>query len=115
MKQKQTLQTMVKKYGKLEGAESDIEKAKQELTELNAQIPEPDNPEDTQIGRAIIRQQERRDRDRPRNSQQSPVLKTKSCYGRFRFRSKCGRNHGKLWRRKLQSQEMRKAHITMLN
>lgn len=74
---KQTLQSMVKKYGKLEGAESDIEKAKQELTELNAQIPEPDNPESTQIGRAIIRQQERRERDRPRNTEQSPVLKPK--------------------------------------
>ena len=75
---KRTLQFMVKKYGKLNDAQSHIEKAKEELTELNAEIPQPDNPEDTQIGRAMLRQQERRERDRPRNVERSPVVKSKA-------------------------------------
>ncbi len=63
---KRTLQFTVKKYGSLDAAKSHIDKAKEELTELNASIPEPENPEDTQIGRALKRQQERREMDRPR-------------------------------------------------
>ncbi len=73
---KRTLQFMVKKYGSLDDAKSHIEKAKEELTELNAEIPKPENPEDTQIGRAMIRQQERRERDRPRDVERSPVMKS---------------------------------------
>ena len=73
---KRTLQFMVKKYGSLDDAKSHIEKAKEELTELNAEIPQPENPEDTQIGRAMIRQQERRERDRPRDVERSPVMKS---------------------------------------
>ena len=63
---KRTLQFTVKKYGSLDAAKSHIDKAKEELTELNASIPEPENPEDTQIGRALKRQEERREMDRPR-------------------------------------------------
>ncbi len=74
---KRTLQFMVKKYGRLDDAQTQIEKAKTELAELNAEIPKPENPEDTQIGRAMIRQQERKERDRPRNVERSPVVKSK--------------------------------------
>ena len=72
---KRTLQSMVKRYGKLEGAESHIEKAKQELTELNAEIPKPDDPKQSQFGRALARQEARRERDRPRNVERSPIVK----------------------------------------
>ncbi len=72
---KRTLQSMVKRYGKLEGAESHIEKAKEELTELNAEIPKPDDPKQTQFGRALERQEARRERDRPRNVERSPIVK----------------------------------------
>lgn len=75
---KRTLQFMVKKYGKNDDAQSHIEKAKEELIELNAEIPKPENPEDTQIGRAMLRQQERRERDRPRDVERSPVVKNKA-------------------------------------
>ena len=75
---KRTLQFMVRKYGRLDDAQLQIEKAKTELAELNAEIPKPENPEDTQLGRAMIRQQERRERDRPRNVEKSPVVKSKA-------------------------------------
>ncbi len=74
---KRTLQYTVKKYGRIDAAQSHIEKAKEELTELNASIPKPDNPEDTQIGRAIARQEARRERDRPRGVEKSPIVKSK--------------------------------------
>lgn len=73
---KRTYQFMVKKYGKLDSAQSQIEKAKEELNKLNAAIPEPDNPEDTQIGRAMKRQEERRERDRPQGAEISPAMKS---------------------------------------
>ncbi|MCE2414798.1 tetratricopeptide repeat protein [Candidatus Poribacteria bacterium] len=63
---KRTYQSLVKRYGKVEGAEEEIEKAKQELTDLNARIPEPDDPLATQLGRAYAQQEARRERDRPR-------------------------------------------------
>lgn len=63
---KRTYQSLVKRYGKVEGTEEEIEKAKQELTALNASIPEPDDPLATQAGRAYARQQATRERDRPR-------------------------------------------------
>lgn len=74
---KRTLQFMVRKYGKVDGAESHIEKAKEELNELNARIPEPENPEETQLGRALARQQARRERDRPKDVELSPIMKSK--------------------------------------
>ena len=63
---KRTYQSLVKRYGKVEGAEEEIEKAKQELTDLKARIPEPDDPLATQLGRAYARQEATRERDRPR-------------------------------------------------
>ena len=63
---KRTYQSLVKRYGKVEGAEAEIEKAKQELTDLKASIPEPDDPLATQLGRAYAQQEARRERDRPR-------------------------------------------------
>ena len=63
---KRTYQSLVKRYGKVEGAEEEIEKAKQELTDLNARIPEPDDPLATQLGRAYAQQEATRERDRPR-------------------------------------------------
>ena len=73
---KRTYQYMVKKYGKLDSAQSQIEKAKEELNELNAPIPEPENPENTQIGRAMKRQEERRERDRPQGSEKSRAVQS---------------------------------------
>ena len=63
---KRTYQSLVKRYGKVEGAEAEIEKAKQELTDLKARIPEPDDPLATQLGRAYAQQEATRERDRPR-------------------------------------------------
>lgn len=63
---KRTYQSLVKKYGKVEGTEEEIEKAKQELTALKASIPEPDDPLATQYGRALAQQEATRERDRPR-------------------------------------------------
>ena len=74
---KRTLQFTVRKYGNVKGLESHIEKAKTELTELDANIPEPEKREDTQIGRAMKRQQERRERNRPVGVEKSPIVKSK--------------------------------------
>lgn len=63
---KRTYQSLVKRYGKIAGTEEEIQKAKEELTALNASIPEPDDPLATQAGRALARQQATRERDRPR-------------------------------------------------
>lgn len=63
---KRTNQLLVKRYGKVEGAEEAVEKAKQTLKELNASIPEPDDPLATQQSRALARQEARREMDRPR-------------------------------------------------
>lgn len=63
---KRTYQSLVKRYGKVEGTEKEIERAKQELTALGASIPAPDDPLATQYGRALAQQEARRERDRPR-------------------------------------------------
>ena len=63
---KRTYQSLVKKYGKVEGAEKEIEIAKQELTDLKASIPKPDDPLATQIDRAYAQREARRELDRPR-------------------------------------------------
>ena len=72
---KRTNQMLVKRYGKVEGAEDAVEKAKQELKDLNATIPEPDNPLATQQGRALAQFEARRERDRPRGGvERSPAM-----------------------------------------
>ena len=63
---KRTYQTLVKRYGKVEGAEKEIEKAKAELTDLKASIPEPDDPLATEEGRKLAHVEATRERDRPR-------------------------------------------------
>ena len=63
---KRTYQSLVKRYGKVEGTEKEIEIAKQELTDLNARIPEPDDPLATQLDRAYAQRDARREMDRPR-------------------------------------------------
>ena len=65
---KRTNQLLVKRYGKVEGAEETVEMAKQTLRELNASIPEPDDPLATQASRALARQEARRELDRPRGN-----------------------------------------------
>ena len=72
---KRTNQMLVKRYGKVEGAEDAVEKAKQELKDLNATIPEPDDPLATQEGRALAQFEARRERDRPRGGvERSPAM-----------------------------------------
>ena len=63
---KRTYQSLVKRYGKVEGAEKEIEVAKQELTDLKASIPQPDDPLATQLDRAYAQREARRELDRPR-------------------------------------------------
>ncbi|MDE0683423.1 MAG: tetratricopeptide repeat protein [Candidatus Poribacteria bacterium] len=72
---KRTNQLLVKRYGKVEGAEDSVEKAKQELRDFNATIPEPDDPLATQQGRALAQFEARRERDRPRGGvERSPAM-----------------------------------------
>lgn len=72
---KRTNQMLVKRYGKVEGAEDAVEKAKQALKDLNATIPEADDPSATQLGRALAQQEARRERDRPRGGvERSPAM-----------------------------------------
>ncbi|RKU06332.1 hypothetical protein C6503_25895 [Candidatus Poribacteria bacterium] len=72
---KRTNQLLVKRYGKVEGAEEAVEKAKQELRDFNATIPEPDDPLATPQGRALAQFEARRERDRPRGGvERSPAM-----------------------------------------
>ena len=72
---KRTNQLLVKRYGKVAGAEESVEKAKQELRDFNASIPEPDDPLATQQGRALAQFEARRERDRPRGgTERSPAM-----------------------------------------
>ena len=72
---KRTNQLLVKRYGKIEGAEESVEKAKQALKDFNATIPEPDDPLATQEGRALAQFEARRERDRPRGGvERSPAM-----------------------------------------
>ena len=63
---KRTYQFLVKRYGRIEGAEEAVEKAKQELRLMGASIPEPDSPLASKHERLLKKQEERRERDRPR-------------------------------------------------
>ncbi len=72
---KRTYQFIVKKYGKNDDAKSEVDKAKERLQDLNASIPEPENPEATQEGRAMKRREERRELNKPRSGgERSPAL-----------------------------------------
>ena len=72
---KRTNQLLVKRYGKVAGAEESVENAKQVLKDFNATIPEPDDPLATQQGRALAQFEARRERDRPRGGvERSPAM-----------------------------------------
>ena len=72
---KRTNQLLVKRYGKVEGAEEAVEQAKQTLKDLNASIPEPDDPLATQLDRAYAQRDARRELDRPRGGvERSPAM-----------------------------------------
>ena len=63
---KQTYQFLIKRYGKIEGTEEAVEEAKRELRLMGASIPEPDSPLASKHDRLLNKQEERRERDRPR-------------------------------------------------
>ncbi len=63
---KRTYQSLVKRYGRMEGAEETIEEAKRELRSMGASIPEPDPPLASKHERLLDKQKLRRERDRPR-------------------------------------------------
>ena len=63
---KRTYQSLVKKYGKVEGAGKQIQEAKRELQLMGASIPEPEDPLASQYGRRVARQEKRRELNRPR-------------------------------------------------
>ena len=72
---KQTYQALVKRYGNIEGTEESVNAAKQELRMMGAIIPEPDDQSLTPIERALERQRQRRERDRPRGgAERSPAM-----------------------------------------
>ena len=72
---KQTYQSIVKRYGNVEGTEESVSTAKQELRMMGAIIPEPDDQSLNQLERALERQRQRRERDRPRGRvERSPVM-----------------------------------------
>ena len=72
---KQTYQSIVKRYGNVEGTEESVSTAKQELRMMGAIIPKPDDQSLTQLERALERQRQRRERDRPRGgAERSPAM-----------------------------------------
>ena len=72
---KRTYQSIVKRYGNVEGTEESVSTAKQELRMMGAIIPEPDDQSLTPLERALERQRQRRERDRPRGgAERSPAM-----------------------------------------
>ncbi len=72
---KRIYQSLVKRYGKVEGTEEAIEDAKQELRLMGASIPKPDDPLATQYDRLMEQRRKRRERDRPRGGVElNPVM-----------------------------------------
>ena len=72
---KRTYQSIVKRYENIEGTKESVDTAKQELRLMGASIPKPDDQSLTQVERALERQRERRERDRPRGRiERSPAM-----------------------------------------
>ncbi|MYE89498.1 tetratricopeptide repeat protein [Candidatus Poribacteria bacterium] len=72
---KRTYQSIVKRYGNVEGTEESVSAARQELRMMGAIIPEPDDQSLTPLERALERQRQRRERDRPRGGvERSPAM-----------------------------------------
>ena len=62
-----TYQSLIKRYGRIDGVEEVIAEAKQELRLMGASIPEPDSPLDSKYDRRLDRQKERREQVRLKN------------------------------------------------
>ena len=72
---KRTYQSIVKRYGNIEGTEESVSTAKQELRMMGAIIPKPDDQSLTRLERTLERQRQRRERDRPRGgAERSPAM-----------------------------------------
>ena len=72
---KRTYQSIVKRYGNIEGTEESVSTAKQELRMMGAIIPKPDDQTLTPVELALERQRQRRERDRPRGgAERSPAM-----------------------------------------
>ena len=83
---KQTYQSIVKRYGNVEGTEESVSTAKQELRLMGAIIPKPDDQSLTPVERALERQRQRRERDRPRGGvERSPAMGEEPDYSASGF------------------------------
>ena len=72
---KRTYQSIVKRYGNIEGTEESVSTAKQELRMMGATIPKPADQTLTNVELALERQRQRRERDRPRGgAERSPAM-----------------------------------------
>ena len=72
---KRTYQSIVKRYGNIEGTEESVSTAKQELRMMGAIIPKPVDQTLTNVELALERQRQRRERDRPRGgAERSPAM-----------------------------------------
>ncbi len=71
---KRTYQSLVKKYGKVEGTETSISEAKRELQLMGATIPKPEDPLASQAGRSLARREKRRALDRPQDVERSRAM-----------------------------------------
>ena len=71
---KRTYQSLVKKYGKVEGTDASISEAKRELQLMGATIPKPEDPLASQAGRSLARREKRRERDRPQGLERSRAM-----------------------------------------
>ena len=71
---RRTYQFVVKRYGRIEEAREAIEQAKQELRFMGASIPEPESLFTSKYERLLKKQEETRERDRPRRGvERSPA------------------------------------------
>lgn len=76
---KRTYQSLVKRYGKVEGTGEAISEAKRELELMGATVPEPEDPEATKYGRQLARRMERQERTRSRaDIKQNPAMSNSS-------------------------------------
>ena len=72
---RRTYQSLVRRYGRIDEAREAIEQAKQELRFMGASIPEPDSPLASKYERLLKKQEETRERNRPRRGvERSPAV-----------------------------------------
>lgn len=77
---KRTYQSLVKKYGKVEGTEASINEAKRELQLMGATIPKPEDPLASKAGRRLARLEKRRG-DTERSRAMGAVPEANSGFG----------------------------------